>query len=473
MLNTKQELFKWRLRAKPAFLFASAYGMIAASLQSEGSWPRSEIILEKEHGFWWSSWAEILQGSEKSPIYQPGFAERYAQAAARLQKACERVEEWHLTELSDEQFNHFWHQFFTEYTHFWSVAVAAEVAAYGGYYWLEKQLQVAGKPASWASTLIQGGISLPVEEERALLNIALGKRTGQLDAEEVAERLRLHTKQYRSMFNSYEHVTRLRKGYFAQRVYEREHLDDIRERLTSSESYIFEQKKARLRFLGQHNFSDAIVTQADKVEEALRWQEQNHRQHLKALEYVARLYHMAADRYGIPLHLMLNLTWPELSDLADYPEWFRAELPRRQHFLRLALSENQWIMSSERVLQRLAQLAKAQVHMGPVSVVLHGTVAAKGVGYGPVRIVRDKGDIPGSPGGYIMVTAGSPVEYQAAFKRVLAVVTDEGGISSRAGQTARALGKPCLVGTKIGTHVLQDGDLVEVNAQEGTVSRIL
>ncbi len=35
--------------------------------------------------------------------------------------------------------------------------------------------------------------------------------------------------------------------------------------------------------------------------------------------------------------------------------------------------------------------------------------------------------------------------------------------------TSRELGKPCIIGTRIATKVLKDGDLVEVNADEGVV----
>jgi pyruvate,water dikinase len=34
---------------------------------------------------------------------------------------------------------------------------------------------------------------------------------------------------------------------------------------------------------------------------------------------------------------------------------------------------------------------------------------------------------------------------------------------------ARELKKPCIIGTKIATKVLKDGDLVEVDANEGIV----
>ena len=175
LLTTKQDLFKWHLKAKPGLLFASAYGMIAAPIKEDGSWPRSEIILEREQGYWWSSWMDIASRGKESLIYQAGYKQQYAVAARRLVEACQRVEEWQMVDFSNEQFNHAWHQFFIDYTHFWSVAVAGEVAGFGGYYDLENLLLAEHKPASWASQLAVAGLPMNVEEERDLLRIALAK----------------------------------------------------------------------------------------------------------------------------------------------------------------------------------------------------------------------------------------------------------------------------------------------------------
>jgi len=55
------------------------------------------------------------------------------------------------------------------------------------------------------------------------------------------------------------------------------------------------------------------------------------------------------------------------------------------------------------------------------------------------------------------------------MKRASAIVTDEGGITCHAAIIARELKVPCVIGTKIATQVLKDGDLVEVNANQGIV----
>ena len=53
-----------------------------------------------------------------------------------------------------------------------------------------------------------------------------------------------------------------------------------------------------------------------------------------------------------------------------------------------------------------------------------------------------------------------------------AVGTDTGGLTSHAAIVSRELGVPCIVGTKIATSVLKDGDMVEVDATKGIVRKI-
>ncbi len=59
-----------------------------------------------------------------------------------------------------------------------------------------------------------------------------------------------------------------------------------------------------------------------------------------------------------------------------------------------------------------------------------------------------------------------------AMERASAIVTDEGGLLCHAAIVSRELGIPCVVGTRIATKVLKDGDLIEVDASEGVVKRL-
>lgn len=74
--------------------------------------------------------------------------------------------------------------------------------------------------------------------------------------------------------------------------------------------------------------------------------------------------------------------------------------------------------------------------------------------------------------GCILVTGMTRPEFISLMKKASAIITDEGGITCHAAIISRELKIPCIIGTKIATHVLKDGMLVEVNASKGIVKII-
>ncbi len=74
--------------------------------------------------------------------------------------------------------------------------------------------------------------------------------------------------------------------------------------------------------------------------------------------------------------------------------------------------------------------------------------------------------------GDILIAPYTAVEYLPALQKAAAVVTDIGGITSHAATVSRELGIPCIIGTKFATKVFNDGDMIEVDAGEGSVERV-
>lgn len=101
-----------------------------------------------------------------------------------------------------------------------------------------------------------------------------------------------------------------------------------------------------------------------------------------------------------------------------------------------------------------------------------GRVASKGVASGKVIIVKGVKDLNKVEEGNILVAVTTHPDYVPAMRKAIAIVTDEGGITSHAAIVSREFGIPCIVGTKNATSLLKDGDLVEVNAIEGWVKKI-
>jgi len=100
---------------------------------------------------------------------------------------------------------------------------------------------------------------------------------------------------------------------------------------------------------------------------------------------------------------------------------------------------------------------------------IRGDSASKGVVTGIVRVIATKSEFGKLAPGEILVTGMTRPEFVPLMKIAGGIVTDEGGITSHAAIVSRELNKPCVIGTKIATRMLKDGDLVEVDATHGTI----
>ncbi len=98
-----------------------------------------------------------------------------------------------------------------------------------------------------------------------------------------------------------------------------------------------------------------------------------------------------------------------------------------------------------------------------------GTPAFAGKVRGRVKVILTPAEMSKMKKGDVLVSAATNPNMMPALIKAAAIVTDEGGVTSHAAIVSRELGIPCVVGTKIATKVLKDGDLVEVDANNGIV----
>ena len=100
---------------------------------------------------------------------------------------------------------------------------------------------------------------------------------------------------------------------------------------------------------------------------------------------------------------------------------------------------------------------------------IKGQAAFLGKVKGIAVVVKNKSELSKVSKGAILVSPSTTVDYVPALKHVKAIVTEEGGVLSHASVISRELHIPCIIGTKIATDVIKDGDLVEVDAYKGVV----
>lgn len=102
-----------------------------------------------------------------------------------------------------------------------------------------------------------------------------------------------------------------------------------------------------------------------------------------------------------------------------------------------------------------------------------GIVAFKGKVTGKVKMIFDvTKQADNFCEGDILVATTTNLSFIPLMSKAAAIVTDEGGLLSHTAIVARELKKVAIVGSKVATKILKDGDVVEVDANQGVI-RIL
>lgn len=99
-----------------------------------------------------------------------------------------------------------------------------------------------------------------------------------------------------------------------------------------------------------------------------------------------------------------------------------------------------------------------------------GICASSGVVRGKARICLTFEESNKLEEGEILVTYGTDFDFMNAIVKSKGIITEEGGILSHASVISRELKKPCIIAFKGITKVINDGDLIEIDAEKGLVT---
>lgn len=98
-----------------------------------------------------------------------------------------------------------------------------------------------------------------------------------------------------------------------------------------------------------------------------------------------------------------------------------------------------------------------------------GQTAYPGKIVGKVKHIQKRDDIHDFEEGDVLVASTTTPDYLPAIKKAGAIISEHGGALSHASIVSRELHIPCIVGVKHITKYVKDGDLVEVDADNGVV----
>lgn len=101
-----------------------------------------------------------------------------------------------------------------------------------------------------------------------------------------------------------------------------------------------------------------------------------------------------------------------------------------------------------------------------------GQTAFPGKAQGKIRKIISVQQVAQFQKGEILLAPTTLPSFLPAMHKAAGIISDEGGLISHAAIVARELKKPCVIGTKNCFESLTDGDLVEVDADQGIVRKL-
>lgn len=374
----------------------------------------------------------------------------------------EIIDRTNLPSLSGAAFRALWDEFYEKTVCFWLPTVAAEFGNYGSDLLLEEALAryiTEKSDIATAMEILTAPVALSFYQEE---EIHLSE-TSDVEA---------HQRNYYWLKNSYAGSQVLPVQFFINR--KNELAKNIREQ---QEQRLADVKTKKQELIARYSLPPDIIKIADVLRMAIEWQDERKKYIFQTLHYKDILLKHAAGRFGYDYQTLLNYDFHEIESFVF------SQTHQEDHTERNTGCAASIVLSSPTTYDiDITTLATEHVTDAwkrylaeDVSIETRefkGSIACIGNGNptrGVVRVLLDPNQSSSFIPGEVLVAPMTSPEYVFVMKIASAILTDTGGLTSHAAIVSRELNVPCLVGTKVATHLLKDGDIVEVDAKKGTV----
>lgn len=233
-----------------------------------------------------------------------------------------------------------------------------------------------------------------------------------------------------------------------------------------------ENKKKKDQLIQELNLPADLVALLRYSEDFTHWQDERKKATFFFTHYFTLLLDERTRRTGYTLMELKYLLPHELSN-AMQGKISRSELQKRLQdgYVVIVRSDDSVVSMVGKEAAELYETVK-RLDVPKNLKVIKGLPASLGRAVGIARVVKSAKEIGKVQTGDILVAVMTRPDYVIGMKKAAAIVTDEGGLTCHAAIVSRELRLPCVIATKFATHVLCDGDKIEVDANAGEV-RIL
>ncbi len=306
--------------------------------------------------------------------------------------------------------------------------------------------------------------SFITQEEIDRLDLAIQSKTSHFD-----KLLLKHQQKWFWIQNNYADIQVLDEDFFREKVFKTARLPEaeIKVKVYELETAPENTKRKKEDLFKKYHPSLLLKEYIGIVEKFAEMQDVRKAFVLRANHYHKLFLEKVSQKFREPLSHLWFYSWGEISKaIKTHTFLSEQEIEKRKKMIVAVESKEEKVILSGDGAYFFYNHLQEDVK---VVETFSGIVAQTGKMQGRVKIVLKSNDIGKVSSGDVLVSSMTRPEMTPAMKIAGAFVTDEGGLTSHAAIVSRELGIPCILGTKIATKVLHDGDLVEVDADEGVV----
>lgn len=409
-------------------------------------------------------------------LAEKGFLEKFEKEwrdyVAIFDEKCKKIDNTALADLSDEELLILYKELYDAYVKEYSLAMALlesfsmQVDVFFRPM-LEKVLEGKNKDFNEVYTLLLSPIdeSFINQEFKSRLNIIKAIKNNQ----DPSNLLEEHAKKYHWTENNYAKVRILKAEHFREKLDKEIKLgidpDKELEKINSG----FENTKIKKQELIKELELDHEMLSIIKATERFAIMQDDRKKCVLISNYYQKLF---INEIGRRVHLNeieMNYTiYHELKDILNKKFDKNTFVQRRKATLCIETLSGFELFEGDTALEVFNEVFNPEIEDKEVK----GTCASTGKVKGIVKIVKKTHDLASVDKGDILVASMTRPEMVVAMEKSAGIITDEGGVTCHAAVVSRELGIPCIIGTKIATTVLKNGDYVELDADNGVVRKI-
>ena len=305
------------------------------------------------------------------------------------------------------------------------------------------------------------------EEEIHAKDIAIQVQKNQLDDEHLNNRINDHIKEYGHILVYDETGQVMTHEFLKQRVLEYVERKSLENEVKETRIQLEENQRKFKFFLDNNKFEENDLEFVNFASEFSHFVELRNSYRGLTAVHSKDLFKTIAQKLSLTLEELLCFSDAEIGGaLLGNLKLLSDEAENRKKYSVVILNRNDSIVLKGDEADYIEKFVSKKIG---ATFEINGTSTTKGVVSGTVKVIISLKDISKVDPGDILVSPMTKPTFLLGMKKAAAIVTDEGGMLCHAAILSRELKIPCIVGTKIATQVLVDGDKVEVDADNGVV----